>query len=97
MLKTTVREHLMRRDSNNNTCDNDVAKRRNALRVSDKSNELVESRVVESRNERNKRRERERERDALAHAHARTQNSCKQGRRDVVQGHDDGPLPLAHV
>jgi hypothetical protein len=94
MLKTTVREHLMRRDSNNNTCDNDVAKRRNALRVSDKSNELVESRVVESRNERNRG---ERERDALAHAHARTQNSCKQGRRDVVQGHDDGPLPLAHV
>jgi hypothetical protein len=39
-------------------------------------------------------RERERERDALAHAHARTQNSCKQGRRAVVEGHDDGPLPL---
>jgi hypothetical protein len=54
MLKTTVREHLLRRDSNNNTCDNDVAKRRNALRVSDRSNELVESRVVESRNERNR-------------------------------------------
>jgi phosphoribulokinase len=34
--------------------------------------------------------ERERERDALAHAHARTLNSCKQGRRDVVQGNDDG-------
>jgi hypothetical protein len=89
MLKTTVREHLLRRDSNNYTCDNDVAKRCNALRVSDRSNELVESRVVESRNERN-RGERERERDALAHAHARTLNSCKQGRRDVVQGNDDG-------
>ncbi len=82
MLKTTVREHLLRRDSNNNTCENDVAKRHNALRVSDSSNVLVESRVVESRNERN-RGEREREKEALAHAHSRTLNSCTQGRRDA--------------
>jgi len=67
MLKTTVREHLMRRDSNNNTCDNDVAKRRNTLRVFDKSNELVESRVVESRNERNSG-----ERERVMHSLTRT-------------------------
>lgn len=82
MLKTTVREHLMRRDSNNNTCDNDVAKRRNALRVSDKSNELVESRVVESRNERNKRREREREgcTRSRARAHTKLMQARTEGR-----------------
>lgn len=79
MLKTTVREHLMRRDSNNNACDNDVAKRRNALRVSDKSNELVESRVVESRNERNRG---EREREGCTRSRARAHTKLMQARTE---------------
>jgi hypothetical protein len=73
MLKTTMREHLLRRDSNNKTCENDVAKRHKALRVSDSSDVLVESRVVESRNERNRgERERERERERRMHSLMRT-------------------------